>query len=344
MFNSAISANRPKGLYSINSVLRGKTSPLSKKPVDSPSDVVARPVDKSHISFPVKSLRDLSGPIQKAVAQLNDKPSPPTAEKQSPYSPPVGTTGPLLADEMNTGFALNLPSKPTRESVDETLQRLGNADPFVAKLTSEVDSCLPKLKEAVGILSGGCLRGGEGEILKQSVCGMASRVLGFQLRQKGYEVEQVESHHLDRNLTSQEHTYLRVKDPAGQEIVVDPTYFQFTNVYGLSRDAMPKTEVMIARKEQLGEAAGSMVKLREKKLDEVQDREHFLNTAGKRNDFLSGPETMLTERFKSIWTDSSYRTKGREDLLEHDLMKFQNDPSRVSPRTTALIQSGLLQR
>ncbi len=270
--------------------------------------------------------------------------------KVSTYTAPAGTNGPLLMDNTNIGFGLDLPAKSTRESADDTFHRLGNVDPFVAKLTADVTASVPKLKEGVKTLAGSHTREiyamgfrEPGDELKSSVCGMASRVLGYQLRQKGYQVEQVESQNLeDKHLRSTDHTYLRVKDPAGQEIYVDPTYFQFANMFNLGREDMPKTEVLVARKEQIGEAAEAMAKIREKRLDQVPDRNEFLSIVSRRTDYFSLSEKELAKRFESVWTDKSYRSKPADSKLEHDIVSHRNDPSSVSEPTARLIESGLL--
>jgi hypothetical protein len=121
----------------------------------------------------------------------------------------------------------------------------------VANLTATCEELLPHVKAGVNILlEGDYLHNKKPEdALFGHVCGRASRVLGYLLTNRGFDVKKVETYQLGPDYACADHKFLIVNLP--QETIVDPSYQQFINLFHLDRAHIPQEEILVVPYEQL---------------------------------------------------------------------------------------------
>lgn len=216
--------------------------------------------------------------------------------------------------------------------------QLGNkeavSNDFMEGLKRSIDEVIPQVKEGVNILL-------EGEhshyqtkenVLRGHVCGRAVRVLGYFLRQRGYEAEGWETHLLADDYPTADHAFIMVNDPDGKApVIVDATFQQFVRIFYLEDDQLPKKDILIMRTDKIDQKAEEFARLRGVKIASHPNPEIFRGYH-----VFDMSEEELRTYFRKIWNLDLYRLIGKK--LEDDLAKYKGDPKEVTQLTGHLIK------
>lgn len=206
-----------------------------------------------------------------------------------------------------------------------------------SKLANSVEALLPDLRQGVNILVEGSITHHQKpeDVLRGFVCGRAVRLLGYQLRQEGYDARGYANEYLDNdgNYPSRSHALLVVKNPeSDDDVIVDAAYSQFLTGLILEDEFIPKEEVIIFPKSHIGSLALSLVKLRNEKLERHGQPE----VLARRSSLFELSDEGLAKHFTRIWETDSY--KPIKGSLEEDIRNYRAGQS-VSTLTRNLIET-----
>jgi len=101
-------------------------------------------------------------------------------------------------------------------------------------------------------------------VLKGHVCGRSTRVLEYLLESNGFDVKGYQTRQLGRYYPCGDHKLLVVN--LDEEIIVDPAYYQFIDIFYLPEEYMPKEDIMIVPYNDLDEKIDEFVELRNLRL------------------------------------------------------------------------------
>lgn len=205
---------------------------------------------------------------------------------------------------------------------------------FIENLKNILNENLPKLKGAINLLM-------EGEhthyqtpenVLWGHVCGRAVRVLGYLLRQKGYDAAQYETHDLGDQYSTPDHAILIMTNSNGKKIIIDPAYLQFADIFWLEKKYMPKEEILVVPTDDIDQVVKSLVELRDIKIGQHPNPDILQNASC----IFRMTKEELTKHFSKVWDIKQYSLM--EKMIEDDIEKFKLDPDSVSLPTKKLIE------
>jgi hypothetical protein len=206
----------------------------------------------------------------------------------------------------------------------------------VEKLDEDIQDLLPTLKTGLQILcqESYLLIDRPENILKARVCGRATKLLGFMLRQKGYQATRLDNMNLGSQYVSNDHAVLSVEDleRPDDNVVVDPTYYQYIDIFYLLREQMPVDEVLIVRQSDVIQKAREFAFLKDLRLATHPDPSIF-----KKMPQFDLSHEELTKYFAKIW-DLKHYSRCLQPTLEEVIVDYQKDPLSIHHLTRELIE------